>query len=76
MLSAFIVLGALLAAGDATGLERTAPKRAIGAGAVVQTQSAAPVASRRGVRSGPAASAESRFRAEDIVPDICNGCAS
>ena len=74
LFAAFIMSAVLFGMGEATGAQRTKPNS--GSNAVVQTEAPQRGWAGRRTPSNRATGANSTFRAEDIVPDICKGCSS
>lgn len=75
MVSALLALALLLSATELAGAEQKRSKRPDGANAVVQTSSPERTMHGRLTRTKRNISMD-RFRAEEIVPDICRGCSS
>lgn len=76
LLAALVLFSVLFGASEVAGTERIDPKQNVSSNISVPTKPKLRMMSGRNARPERAISPPETFRAEDIVPDICKGCAS
>jgi hypothetical protein len=69
----FFLFALMVSTNPAASKERLVHKRHVQSAGSVQTK---PNDRTKSVQSGGAIGLTSRFRAEDLIPDICKGCSS